>query len=218
VSELPTWRRRAAVAAAVVHAACWPLVVVFLVVVNPLLGIADPTQLADPAVVLPVVAATPGILVLPGLDLFIGVSLATLAVLTSTLAPALRLVAPAGIVAGTLFVALATSRLAVYPVLADLRATDAATADSLYRLADALHAGVTSAIHLFVAIWLVGVAVAAWRSGRVLAVVALVVAAVNVVAVAVAPAAAPNALLVPLTFVLLAVWVGRRRGAESATA
>jgi hypothetical protein len=214
---MPTWRRQAAGAAAVVHAACWPLVVVFLVVVNPLLGVGDPTQLTDPAVVLPAVATTPGILVLPGLDLLIGLSLAALAVLVATAAPALRLAASAGIVAGALFVVLATSRLAVYPVLANLRTTDRATADSLFRLADALHTGLTGAIHVFVALWLAGVAVATWRTGRAVALVAVLAATVNLVAVAVGAAAAPNVLLVPLTFVLLAVWLGRRRADPPAT-
>lgn len=198
---------------AMLQCVLWISFGVFVVVVNPLVGLASPTDLEDPHRLLPALHQHPVLIVFPGLDAAVG---ASLLVIVFAIRARLRtagsslldpLAAACGVLAAALFVVLSLSRVSVLPLLADLYTTNQTRASELFVLGNALHEGVSNATRLALGAWWILSAVLALRTAvlpKWLACLGIVLGVINCVSAYVTPAAAPNLLLVPIYFAALA--------------
>jgi hypothetical protein len=209
---------------ALIQCVLWVTFAGFVIVVNPLVGLASPNDLQDPDRLLPALHQHPALIVFPGLDAAVGASLLVIVVVvrqrlrtagSSLLDP---LSAVCGVLAAAQFVLLSISRVAVLPLLADLYTTNHSGATELFLLSNALHEGVSNATRLALGAWWILVSALALRAAvlpKWLVYFGIALGVINCVSAFVMPVAAPNLLLVPIYFAALAFHLLHREPSPS---
>lgn len=204
---------RAVSYAAMMQVILWLAFVVFIVVINPSLGLTTPDALSEPDALLPALQRTPLLIVFPGLDLLVGCSLFVVVItlqIRLTSVNLMRFAAPLGSAAGVLFVVLATSRLYSLPELAHLYTQNTASASEGFILLNALHDGLSAAVRLTLGFWLLIIGCAlrikSSRHGGVVY-LGIISGLVNIGSVLFQPLAGLNMILLPLWFFLVRRWM-----------
>lgn len=201
--------------ASAVHETVWISFIAFVLIVNPLLGLADPRDLDDQAKLLPALDAHPALIAFPALDGVAGLSLLVVVICgqrarNDALARAALVF---GIVAAAGFIALSVARTATLPVLADLYGQQQPGTGLLFELVTAVHNGVSGAIRPALGVWLILIAVLGLSAAALpgwLRVSGCVLGALNVVSAYVHILAAPNVMVMPVFFAALAVCLLRK--------
>lgn len=204
----PSMARIAGYASAV-HATVWASFVVFVLLINPRVGLANPRDLGDPAKLLPALDAHPALIAFPALDGVAGLSLLVVVICGQRIRrDALTRAALAfGIVAAAGFIALSIARTAMLPALADLYAQDQ-LGTGVFELVTAVHNGMSGGIRLALGVWLILVAVLGLSASalpRWLRVFGSVLGVLNILSAYVHVLAAPNVIVLPIFFAALAV-------------
>lgn len=198
---------------AAVQGVLWIAFGVFVVVVNPVLGLDGPAALADPDSLLPALHQHPALLVFPGLDAAVGASLLVVVVVIRQRLRSARsslldiLAATCGVLAAALFVVLSLSRVSVLPLLADMYARDQTGAGELFLLANALHEGFSNATRLALGAWLILSSALALRAAvlpKWFVYFGFALGVTNCVSAYILQVAAPNLLLMPVYFAVMA--------------
>lgn len=199
---------------AAAQAALWLSFIGFVLVINPLIGLANPRDLDDAAKLLPVLDAHPAMLTFPALDGLVGLSLLTVVIVMHHLgsrdAPATlsRTALGFGVAAAVGFIALSLVRVASLPVLAGLYSENVAGAGMLFELTSSVYNAMSAGTRLALGAWLVLSAIKAKRLALLpswLALLGGALGVVNIVSAYVPVLAAPNLVLMPLFFGALAV-------------
>lgn len=200
--------------AAAAQAVLWLTFIVFILAINPIVGLTGPRDLEDPARLLPVLDSHPAMLVFPALDGLVGLSLLAVVIVTQLLtqrntpAALCRTALGFGIAAAVGFIALSVVRVVSLPVLADLYSAQGSAMTTIFELTNAVHNAMSAGTRFALGIWLILVAVATLRIRpipRWLTFFGLVLGAVNVASAYVPVVAAPNLVAMPLMFAALAV-------------
>lgn len=199
--------------AAMLQVVLWLTFVVFIVVINPSLGLMTPAALAEPDVLLPALERTPLLIVFPGLDLLVGCSLFVVVIALQTQLTSvnlMRFAVPVGSAAAVLFVVLATSRLYSLPELAQLYTQNTSSASEGFILLNALHDGLSAAVRLTLGFWLLltscAVKIKLSRSAAVVY-LGIISGLLNIGSVLFQPLAGLNMILLPLWFFLVGRWM-----------
>ena len=198
--------------AAYMQTVLWVSVVIFIVVINPSLGVASPEDLSKPNVLLPALASSPILLVFPGLDLLMGLSfvLVVLGMDAHLKLPVqLRYNVLLGAMAGMFFIALATNRLYTLPELAHVYLQNPTQASEQFTVLNATHDGVSAAIRLTMGLWLLltNYSLVCQRNVRGFAYLGIVTGLLNVASTFFQPLAVSSVLLLPIWFYLAGRWM-----------
>lgn len=208
---------------AVVQAALWLTFIVFVLVINPIVGLSGPGDLEDPARLLPALDSHRMVLLFPALDGLVGLSLLMVVIaahlLTQRAAGAVvsRTALGFGISAAVGFITLSLARVASLPVLADLYSTQGSAITTIFELTNAVHNAMSAGTRFALGVWLILLAVAALRIRplpRWLPVFGLILGTVNVASAYVPVVAAPNLVAMPLLFGALTLVFMRADTAE----
>lgn len=198
---------------AVAQAALWLAFIVFVLVVNPTVGLTGPGDLEDPAKLLPALDSHPAMLTFPALDGLVGLSLLAVAIAAHLLtqrdagAALSRTALGFGIAAAAGFIALSVVRVASLQVLADLYSAQGSAITTIFELTNGVHNAMSAGTRFTLGMWLILSAVGAKRTlwlPRWLTVFGLILGTVNVTSAYVPVVAAPNLVAMPLLFGALA--------------
>jgi hypothetical protein len=189
----------------------WIAFAIFIALVIPRFGIASPTDLSNPSILLPALQQHPPMLIFPGLDMLLGASLVFLSVAVAGRAQdkvAASYGLPLGVVSGASFILLATNRVVTLPLLAKIHETNAATATSLFQVVNAGHDGLAVAIRITLSLWLLVMAIATRNdaSGRAVCISLALCSLVNAIGLLILPVSGLNILLFPILAGLLIRW------------
>lgn len=199
--------------AAVVQAVLWLTFIVFILAINPIVGLTGPGDLEDPARLLPVLDSHRIVLLFPALDGLVGLSLLMVVIAAHLLtqhdagAALSRTALGFGIAAAVGFITLSLARVASLPVLADLYSAQGSAITTIFELTNAVHNAMSAGTRFALGVWLILLAVTALRIRplpRWLPVFGLILGTVNVASAYVPVVAAPNLVAMPLLFGALA--------------
>jgi hypothetical protein len=204
---------------ALLQCALWVTFGVFVLSINPLVGLAGPSDLDDPNRLLPALHEYPALIVFPGLDAAVGASLlVTVLVVRQRLRTARsslldQSAVTCGVLAAALFVVLSISRVSALPALADWYTTNHAAASEMFLVSNALHQGIANATRLALGTWWILSSILALHAAvlpKWLVYFGIALGTMNCTSAYFVPLAGPNLLLVPIYFGGLAFFLVRR--------
>lgn len=145
--------------AAFFHAFGWIFIIIYLLVINPALGLKKVEDLDNPDILLKVIHDSPVVLGMPTLDALLGISLIMMSLSIYNLMPArdylnkLQLVT--GYTAGIFFIYATFSRLLALPHLAEVYLANPGPARLSHEVVNSLQYGISFFINSILGLWLV---------------------------------------------------------------
>lgn len=140
-----------------IYGSCWLLVMVWLIVLNPVLGIRTIGDLDNPDIVLNMVAKSRFILLFPATDILLGCALFVLSIIQYSISGKTlidELIKYAALFAALLFVYGAYSRIITFQMIANTASLDLQSKRLAFSAVNFMQYGNSFAVQFFLSTWL----------------------------------------------------------------